>query len=356
MLKQPVGFKVFTNVSIVRLKLQKSRFEIACYRNKVQDWRDKKETDINEVLQSSTIFRNAIKGDIAPKKELKHVFPNMEYEDIVKLILEKGEIQITDKERETTSSNTKKYIANIIFQKTYNKETGLPFPLDVILKTLNELEFKISDNQDAKKQALKAIKEIIDKNILPLERKMMKLNITIKDKNTMTDEEFPLFVKQFTDFLTEIQTDILEQNLQDKNSFQIKCKIKPNYYRELLTKYEKTLIFIVLSSEEIGNVDIKEDNKNEIKTLDDIKELKIADSMVDKFIEDNYKDELKDLPKKKLKCTKCKDSAFETQSDLRSHYKTNWHRFNALRSAKGEESMNAEEFDEYALIHPECLS
>ena len=73
MIKQPVTQKLFTNVSIVKLKLNKSRFELACYPNKVQDYRDKKEKDIKEVLQTQEIFSNAIKGDLVPKKVLKEV-------------------------------------------------------------------------------------------------------------------------------------------------------------------------------------------------------------------------------------------------------------------------------------------
>lgn len=41
MLKQPVSVKNYTNVAIVRLKIGKKRFEIACYKNKVQQFRDK---------------------------------------------------------------------------------------------------------------------------------------------------------------------------------------------------------------------------------------------------------------------------------------------------------------------------
>ena len=111
MLKQPVGMKVYTNVSIVRLKLGKGTFEIACYPNKVQDYRYKKEKDMKEVLQTREIFKNAIKGDLVPQKELKEVFPNMTKDDILKLILEKGAIQTGEKERETESSNLKKNIA-----------------------------------------------------------------------------------------------------------------------------------------------------------------------------------------------------------------------------------------------------
>ena len=41
-----------TNVAVVRLNRGGKRFEIAAYRNKVMNWRDGTETDIDEVLQT----------------------------------------------------------------------------------------------------------------------------------------------------------------------------------------------------------------------------------------------------------------------------------------------------------------
>jgi hypothetical protein len=35
----PAGQKRLTNIAVVRLKKQGNRFEIACYKNKVGDWR-----------------------------------------------------------------------------------------------------------------------------------------------------------------------------------------------------------------------------------------------------------------------------------------------------------------------------
>lgn len=39
-ISQPVGFVKLTNVAVVRLNKKGKRFELACYKNKVADWRD----------------------------------------------------------------------------------------------------------------------------------------------------------------------------------------------------------------------------------------------------------------------------------------------------------------------------
>lgn len=56
-----------TNVAIVRLKKGGNRFEIACYKNKVVSWRNKVDTDLDDVLQSHTVFTNVSKGQTAKK-------------------------------------------------------------------------------------------------------------------------------------------------------------------------------------------------------------------------------------------------------------------------------------------------
>lgn len=363
MLKQPIGMKFYTNISIVRLKLGKTRYEIACYKNKIQDWRDKKETDIGEVLQTNTIFKNVIKGDIASKSELKEVFPKMTQEDIVKLILEKGVVQVSEKERMNTNTNIKKYIANIIVEKTYNVETGLPFPQDIISKVLEEIEFKIFDNQDPKKQALKAIKEIIDKKIIPIDRKMMKLQITLKNQDKFkNEEEFTEYSNEFIKYLKDNQSTIEENGSYTLANFKITCILKPNYYRDILTKYDSTFIFEILSIDQtpitktpVTQEQNNEKLNNEEKLEEQMNKMKIANANIEKYLEDNYKEERKEIKKKQLTCTKCKGSTFDKQEDLRTHYKTNWHKFNATLSARGKPSLSAEEFDEYVLMNPEVL-
>jgi hypothetical protein len=71
---QPVGQKRLTNVAVVRLRKQGHRFEIACFKNKVLSWRARVEKDIDEVLQTHTVFSNVSKGVLAKSTDLIQVF------------------------------------------------------------------------------------------------------------------------------------------------------------------------------------------------------------------------------------------------------------------------------------------
>ena len=60
----PTNQKLLTNVAVVRSKKGGKRFEIACYKNKVLSWRQGVEKDLDEVLQSHTVFLNVSKGQV----------------------------------------------------------------------------------------------------------------------------------------------------------------------------------------------------------------------------------------------------------------------------------------------------
>ena len=81
-----------TNVSFIRYRIANKKFEIACYRNKVIDWRNGIEKDLGEVLQTYEIYANASHGDVASAEDLKKYFKNLTKSEIIKIILEKGEL------------------------------------------------------------------------------------------------------------------------------------------------------------------------------------------------------------------------------------------------------------------------
>jgi hypothetical protein len=74
--------------------------------------------------------------------------------------------------------------------------------------------------------------------------------------------------------------------------------------------------------------------------------MKVSNHLIDRLLNDYEQDKLEEkaknstepidtTPKKKaLVCTKCKGTLFYEQVDLRKHFKTEWHNFNAKLSAQ----------------------
>ena len=81
---------------MIRLKRGGKRFEvrarvctrcltlqIACYKNKVREWRSGVETDLDEVLQVENVFINVSKGQLASKDDLQKAFGTSEVPEAV---------------------------------------------------------------------------------------------------------------------------------------------------------------------------------------------------------------------------------------------------------------------------------
>mmetsp|Transcript_15242 Transcript_15242/g.13686 ORF Transcript_15242/g.13686 Transcript_15242/m.13686 type:complete len:253 (-) Transcript_15242:283-1041(-) len=177
-LKQPQTQKPLTNVAVVRYKYKNKRFEIACYKNKVLSWRRGVEKDISEVLQTETIFKNVQRGIEAPAKDLKQAFKTTNETEICKIILEKGQLQVSKKERKDGLEAKFKEIATIICDKCVDKETKKPFPVSTIENAMKELHFNIKMNKSSKVQAVELI-SVLKENNMPIERAQMKLKIDI---------------------------------------------------------------------------------------------------------------------------------------------------------------------------------
>lgn len=195
----PVNQVRLTNVAIVRYKRQGKRFEIACYKNKVMAWRDGDENDIDEVIQTHEIFNNVSKGQVAKKQDVERCFKDavegvpekQKNTEVCKVILKKGELQVSEKERQHTHEAMFLEIANTVSQMAINLETKRAFSANVIERAMREeLHYSIRPNDSAKKQALAVMKELTETvKSLPIGRANMRLNIVgQKDLKSILDQ------------------------------------------------------------------------------------------------------------------------------------------------------------------------
>ena len=90
--------------------------------------------------------------------------------------------------------------------------------------------------------------------------------------------------------------------------------------------------------------EVKEDKINQLNSL--TFDINISNSKVDKFLEENF-----NMKKKKIICTKCKDSEFSDNSELKAHYKTQWHEYNMKQLMNGKESLSLIEYDDFLLLN-----
>lgn len=221
---QPSNQIRLTNVSLVRLKKGKKRFEIACYKNKVLEWRSRTEKDLDNVLQIPSVFLNVSKGQTAPGAELAKAFgKDMSVDDVVLEILNKGELQVGEKERHAELDRMHAEVIDIVAGKVVDPKTKRVYTAGMIEKALDILSQQgaqshgkdidsksasgtatpgtparsgesadgahgkdkaqvvwkgVSTTKSAKSQALEAMKALIAYQPIPVQRARMRIRVT----------------------------------------------------------------------------------------------------------------------------------------------------------------------------------
>lgn len=217
-INQPSNQIKLTNVSLVRLKKGKKRFEVACYKNKVLEYRSGIETDLDNVMQIPNVFLNVSKGQTAPRDDLDKAFgKGRSVEDIALEILNKGEIQVGEKERAAQAERVHHEVVGIVASKVVDPRTKRVYTTGMIEKALDMLRSGaaggneaaaapastggegegegeeapakpkptwtgVATNKSAKSQALEAMKALIAHQPIPVARARMRLRVTCPTK------------------------------------------------------------------------------------------------------------------------------------------------------------------------------
>ncbi|KAI4740621.1 Shwachman-Bodian-diamond syndrome protein [Aureobasidium sp. EXF-12298] len=210
-INQPSNQIRLTNVSLVRMKKGKKRFEVACYKNKVLEWRSGVETDLDNVLQIPNVFLNVSKGQAAPSADLTKAFGKVPLNDIILEILNKGELQVGEKERHAQLERVHAEVIDIVAGKLVDPKSKRVYTTGMIEKALDQLSSQsgkdtttpnasgtatpvegesqaehkpkpmwtgVVTTRDAKSQALNAMKALIAHQPIPVARARMRLRIT----------------------------------------------------------------------------------------------------------------------------------------------------------------------------------
>ncbi|CAG9765515.1 unnamed protein product [Ceutorhynchus assimilis] len=212
-----------TNVAVVRMKKAGKRFEIACYRNKVVSWRNQVEKDIDEVLQTHTVFTNVSKGQAAKKEDLIKAFGIEDQTEICKQILAKGELQVSDKERQSQIEQQFKEIATTVANTCLNPELKRPYPVTIIEKAIRDAHYSVKPNQNTKVQAMAVIKLLKESDSIPIERAKMRLKVNFKGKEA----------KKLRDKLKKIEGIEVENEEQVEDQITLVFLVDPGQFKEI---------------------------------------------------------------------------------------------------------------------------
>jgi len=173
----PTGIKKLTNIAVVRLKKAGVRFEIACYKNTVVAWRDGFEKDLDNVLQTTKVYNNVSKGVFAKEEDLLRAFGTKDEETVSRLILDTGELQVSEKERKNVFDVIFRDAVTVLVEKCVNPNTNRPYPPGMIERALREIHFSVDPMRSAKQQALAAIPKL--RAVFPIKRAAMRFKLVV---------------------------------------------------------------------------------------------------------------------------------------------------------------------------------
>ncbi|XP_057973958.1 uncharacterized protein LOC131161938 [Malania oleifera] len=332
-LVQPIGQKRLTNVAVVRLKKHGIRFEVACYKNKVLSWRSGVERDLDEVLQSHTVYSNVSKGILAKSKDLIKAFGTDDQSKICLEILEKGELQVSGKERESQLSSQFRDIATIVMQKTINPETQRPYTISMIERLMHETHFAVDPHNSSKKQALEVIREL--QKHFPIKRSPMRVRLTVPQPN------FP----SLADKLNAWNTSTISKD-ESGSQLSVTCEIEPGFFRDcdsLVRKLQGRLEILAVSVHVEGDTQVDDYDEYEGMSSSVPKEstdsvLQLGERMQKQTLLQGSANIQAQV--KQNKCSTC--NAFVGDS-YREHFKSDWHKHNLRRKTRQLPPLTAEE-------------
>lgn len=128
-----------------------------------------------------------------PRGELAVSYEYVYYQKIVQ-ILEKGDLQISEKERQSQQEESVKEIATLISEKCVNPETKRPYPVTMIEKAMKQVHFSLKPNRNSKQQALDTISKL--KQVIPIEKAQMKLRVLCHKKHRKQLKELAAEVEE----------------------------------------------------------------------------------------------------------------------------------------------------------------
>lgn len=101
------------------------------------------ESDLSEVLQTDRIFTNVSKGEFAKSSDLLKAFGTSDEVEVCKLILQKGQIQVSELERSAYLENTLREVAVMISEKCMNPLSHRPYTVETIRNAMKEAEVSL---------------------------------------------------------------------------------------------------------------------------------------------------------------------------------------------------------------------
>ena len=164
---------------IGRLERGGKRYEVLLDPELMQKWKqDPESVDINDLLAIEDVFHDAKMGERPTAEALNSAFETQDLNEIIKMILTKGNIQLTTAQRKEIVARKRTLIIQHIASNAIDPKTKLPHPFARIETALEESRYSIDPFKSIDTQIKDAIKLL--KPLIPLSFTTVKLAFKVK--------------------------------------------------------------------------------------------------------------------------------------------------------------------------------
>jgi len=164
--------------TLARLKKGGENFEVVISDvDKAIEFKQGKELNPTEFLQSTTVFQDANRGLKASDDVISRALGTKNQEAVVKKIIQEGELHLTADQRKKLSEERRNQIIEHIQRNSVDPKTGSPHPRTRVELAMDEAKVSLDYQEKFETQIERVINEI--RKIIPLSFEKIKLKITI---------------------------------------------------------------------------------------------------------------------------------------------------------------------------------
>jgi len=163
--------------TVARISMDGENFEILVKPEPALSYRAGKSISLSEILVTDTIFSDANKGLRVSDKKLKEAFGTLDAQDIARIILKKGTLQLTAEQRRRMTEEKRNQIIAFLSRQCVDPRTKLPHPPIRIEQALEQVHFPIDPFKSVEEQANEAIKLL--RSVLPISIEKISVSIRI---------------------------------------------------------------------------------------------------------------------------------------------------------------------------------
>ena len=165
------------DVTVARFSFEGEKFEILVKPDPALDYKLGKKKDISAILVSEDIYTDSGKGTKPSSEKLLEAFKTEDLTEIAKIIMQKGDLNLTTDQRRKMIEDKKKQIVEFIVKTYVDPRTHLPHPSVRVEQAMKDGRVSVDPQKTVEDQ----VKDIVEKlrSIIALKSENMNLEITI---------------------------------------------------------------------------------------------------------------------------------------------------------------------------------